>query len=80
MSTVATQIAKFDWDSYETSWDFTSLPLLNPNYRQPTLKATYQKLRAHWREMALEMQRLEQENNRIFIDAYANRPASAVAE
>ena len=61
---------KEDWDSYETSWDFTSLPLLHPDYRQPTLKATYQKLRAHWREMTLEMQRLEEENNRIFIDAY----------
>ncbi len=33
-------------------------------------RATYQKLRAHWREMTLEMQRLEEENNRIFIDAY----------
>lgn len=62
--------SKQDWDSYETSWDFTTLPLLNPEYRQPTLKATYQKLRAHWREMTLEMQRLEEENNRIFIDAY----------
>lgn len=46
--------------AYETSWDFTSLPLLNTDYRQSTLKATYQKLRAHWREMTLEMQRLEQ--------------------
>jgi type II restriction/modification system DNA methylase subunit YeeA len=59
-----------DWDSYETSWDFTILPILQADYRQPTLKATYQKLRAHWREMTLEMQRLEQENNRIFIEAY----------
>ncbi len=64
------QIAKEDWNSYERSWDFTSQPLLNPEYRQPTLKATYQKLRAHWREMTLEMQRLEEENNRIFIEAY----------
>ena len=63
-------IAQTDWDAYETSWDFTSLPLLNSDYRQPTLKATYQKLRSHWREMTLDMQRLEQENNRIFIDAY----------
>ncbi|MGG7056281.1 BREX-1 system adenine-specific DNA-methyltransferase PglX, partial [Nitrosomonas halophila] len=63
-------IARSDWDSYETSWDFASLPLLNPDYRQPTLKTTYQKLRAHWREMTLEMQRLEEENNRIFIEAY----------
>lgn len=62
--------AKDDWDSYETSWDFTSLPLLHPDYRQPALKASYEKLRTHWREMALEMQRLEEENNRIFIDAY----------
>jgi len=62
--------SKNDWDAYETSWDFTGLPLLNPDYRQPNLKATYQKLRAHWREMTLEMQRLEEENNRIFIDAY----------
>ncbi|MFO7579689.1 MAG: BREX-1 system adenine-specific DNA-methyltransferase PglX [Nitrosomonas halophila] len=66
----AIQIEKSDWDAYETSWDFTELPLLNPDYRQPTLKATYQKLRAHWREMTLEMQRLEEENNRIFIEAY----------
>ena len=64
------ETAQVDWDSFETSWDFTSMPLLNPDYRQPTLKATYQKLRAHWREMSLEMQRLEEENNRIFIDAY----------
>ena len=63
-------LAKTDWDSYETSWDFTGLPLLSTDYRQPTLKATYQKLRAHWLEMTLEMQRLEEENNRIFIDAY----------
>lgn len=66
----AYSIAKLDWDSYETSWDFISLHLLNPDYRQPTLKDTYQKLRAHWREMTLEMQRLEEENNRIFIEAY----------
>jgi len=63
-------IAKLDWNSYETSWDFASLPLLDSDYRQATLEATYQKLRGHWREMTLEMQRLEEENNRIFIDAY----------
>lgn len=64
------QLAKDDWDSVETSWDFTYLPLLDSDYRRPTLKASYQKLRAHWREMTLEMQRLEEENNLIFIDAY----------
>ncbi|MCC6503796.1 MAG: BREX-1 system adenine-specific DNA-methyltransferase PglX [Deltaproteobacteria bacterium] len=62
--------SKTDWDSYETSWGFTSLPLLNPNYRQSSLKTTYDKLRVHWREMTLETQRLEEENNRIFVEIY----------
>lgn len=64
------RICKSDWDNDEAALDFASLPLLSPDYRQSTLKATYQKLRAHWREMTLEMQRLEEENNRIFIEAY----------
>jgi len=63
-------IGKSDWDSYETSWDFTTLPLLQSGYRQPTLRTTYTQLRSHWRNMILEMQRLEEENNRIFIEAY----------
>lgn len=63
-------IARTDWDSFETSWDFIGLPLLQLDYRQTTLKTTYQKLLTHWQEMTLEMQRLEEENNRIFIDAY----------
>ncbi|AKB67707.1 putative type II restriction enzyme methylase subunit [Methanosarcina mazei LYC] len=64
------QKSKIDWDSYETSWNFTILPLLQSKYRQPTLKETYTTLRTHWKEMTLEMQRLEEENNRIFIEAY----------
>jgi PAS domain S-box-containing protein len=64
------QLEKNDWDSFETSWDFTSLPLLQPDYRLPTLKATYNQLRARWRELVLEIQHLEEENNRIFIEAY----------
>jgi len=63
-------LARADWDSYETSWDFTDLPLLRPIFRRDTLAATYAALRAYWREMTLEMQRLEEANNRLFIDAY----------
>lgn len=61
---------KNDWDSNEISWDFTRLHLLSPDCQQITLKDVYQKLRAYWRELTREMQRLEEENNRIFIDAY----------
>lgn len=66
----ATAIARVDWDAYETSWDFTTLPLLAPDFRYGKLGATYARLRAYWQSMTDEMQRLEEENNRIFIDAY----------
>lgn len=62
--------SKKDWDSYETSWDFTTLPLLEDSYRKPTLEDTYKQLRSHWQQMTDEMQQLEKENNHIFIDAY----------
>ncbi len=65
----AVQISKNDWDSYEASWDFTSLPLLQPDYQRSSLKATYEMLRNRWKETTLEMQQLEEENNRIFIKA-----------
>ena len=65
----AVQISKSDWDSCETSWGFTSFPLLRPDYQQSSLKAAYETLRKLWKEMTLEMQRLEEENNRIFIEA-----------
>ena len=63
-------LSKSDWDSYETSWDFTTPLLLQSEYHQSTLRETYTKLHTHWQEMTLEMQRLEEENNRIFIEAY----------
>jgi len=63
-------LSDLDWDAYETSWDFTTLPLLAPAHRADTLAASYAALRAHWQGMTDEMQRLEEENNRIFIDAY----------
>ncbi len=62
--------SKQDWDSYETSWDFNTFPLIDPEHRRMSIKATYQNLRVHWQGMTLEMKRLEEENNRIFIDAY----------
>ncbi|MDB0073138.1 BREX-1 system adenine-specific DNA-methyltransferase PglX [Planktomarina temperata] len=66
----AISIAKSDWDSYETSWDFTTLPLFSHDHRGSNMAETYAKLRTHWQSMTDEMQRLEEENNKIFIDAY----------
>ena len=63
-------LAKFDWDAFETSMDFTTLPLHSPDHRAETLEDSYANLRTYWQSMTDEMQRLEEENNRIFIDAY----------
>ena len=63
-------LSKSDWDAYETSWDFTTLPILSSDYRGSNIDETYTKLRSHWQSMTDEMQRLEEENNKIFIDAY----------
>ena len=63
-------MAQSDWDAYETSWDFQSLPLLRPEYRSHNLPAAYAGVRAAWQAMTEEMQRLEEENNRVFIEAY----------
>lgn len=62
--------AKLDWDAFETSWDFTMLPLIHPDHRAETLEDSYIALRSHWQEVTDEMQRLEEENNRIFINTY----------
>lgn len=66
----AVAIAKEDWDSNESSWGFKSFPILKSDYSHTRLKGSYQTLRDHWRNMVIGMQRLEQNNNRIFIDAY----------
>jgi type II restriction/modification system DNA methylase subunit YeeA len=66
----AIELARSDWNANETAWDFSSLPLLASEHRSETLVGSYTSLRAHWHDMTQEMQRLEEENNRIFIDAY----------
>lgn len=61
---------KSEYDSFESSWDFQSLPLISAKESNTTLAQTYNTLRSQWLESTQEMQRLEEENNRIFIDAY----------
>lgn len=63
-------LSKADWDSYESSWDFRASPLLAWRHRETTLEGTYASLLAHWRMTTERVRRLEEENNRIFIDAY----------
>ncbi len=64
------ELARQDWDSHETSWDFTTLPLLRAEHRRPTLAETYAALRAHWQQLTEETARLEKENNQAFLELY----------
>lgn len=64
-------LSKSDWDSYESSWSFRAPALLQTDYRQSALTDIYQKSRTFWQKMTQEMQHLEEENNRIFIEAYS---------
>lgn len=64
-------LSKADWDAYERSWDFQSFPLLSnkPELRQ-TLESNFTTWRSQNQATIAEMQRLEEENNRLFINAY----------
>ena len=63
--------SKSDWDAYERSWDFQSLPLLVASSEHtPTLESSYTAGITQNRDTIAEVKRLEEENNRLFIDAY----------
>ncbi len=63
--------ARRDWDAYERSWDFQSLPLLSASSDpSPTLESSYTAWIANNKQTIAEMKRLEEENNHLFIDAY----------
>lgn len=62
------QIAKDDWDSYETSWDFTQNPIISN--QQPNLEQAFNAWQQQNADAVAEMKRLEEENNKLFIDAY----------
>ncbi len=65
---------RLDWNAYERSWDFQSLPILTASPDPtPTLAASYTAWITQNRTTIAEMKRLEEENNRLFIDAYGLR-------
>lgn len=65
------QLAKTDWDAYERSWDFQSIPIVKASIEHtPTLEYSFTKWIDESRDTIAEMKRLEEENNCLFIDAY----------
>lgn len=82
LSSELSELSKSDWDAYETSWDFQTLPWLPkvlptylkgsslPTGDQHSLANCWDTWRAMGQYWTAEMLRLEEENNRLFIDAY----------
>lgn len=60
------QIAKQEWDSRETSWDFEKLSLIEGN----NLKESYEQYCEYWKEQFFAMHNNEEELNKIFIEIY----------
>ena len=61
-------LSKADWDSYETSWDFTENPIIRT--QQLNLEQAFNTWQQQNSDAVAEMKRLEEENNKLFIEAY----------
>ena len=61
-------IAKSDWDSSEVSWGFSVLELCSRDYRK--LELAWNSWSAKCMSNLVELRNIEEENNRLFINAY----------
>ena len=59
-------IAKEEWDSRETSWDFKKLFITNGD----SIEKAYDDYCQYWSDKFMQMHHNEEELNRIFIDIY----------
>lgn len=61
-------LAKDDWDSFETSWDFATLPVMRE--KRSTVRQAQESADVACLERCARMKALEEHNNRLFINAY----------
>ncbi|MFZ2577144.1 MAG: BREX-1 system adenine-specific DNA-methyltransferase PglX [Lactococcus hircilactis] len=69
----AIQLAKVDWDSFETSWNFDTHPLIqhiDEYNRNWTLKEAFEEWKNEAQDRFDQLKDNEEELNRIFIDLY----------
>lgn len=68
--TDSVELARNDWDNYETSWGFNGSPFLHMDYFKNTLKESYQNMRSCWKKITEKQQHIEEDNNKIFVELY----------
>jgi hypothetical protein len=66
----AVSISRTDWDSFETSWNFESLPLVTDANNANCIEESVSKWSEHCQEMISKLKSVEEQNNRLFIEAY----------
>ncbi|MHC5860691.1 BREX-1 system adenine-specific DNA-methyltransferase PglX [Nostoc sp.] len=66
--TQSISLSRQDWDNFETSWDFQTHPLLRHNTKH--LSEAFNIWQSKSETAFRELQRLEEENNRYWIEAY----------
>ena len=63
--------ARSDWNAYERSWNFQAPPILTLSSETcSTLRASYSNWVANNRKVVTDAKGFEEENNRLFIEAY----------
>ena len=68
ISRINVDLSKQDWDSFETSWDFTVHPLVKNH--TSTASEAYDLWKAECEDRFTQLKANEEELNRIFIDIY----------
>ena len=63
-------VSRADWDLLENSWDFADLPIMRSENKKNAVSESYQSYRNQCYKMTAEMKSFEEENNRLFIEAY----------
>ncbi len=66
----AVRIAKEDWDSFETSWEFANIPILPNHTNRAQIKEAWEDWSQACLQRTLDLQKIETENNSAFIAAY----------
>jgi type II restriction/modification system DNA methylase subunit YeeA len=66
----AKNIAKADWDSTETSWDFDQSPFIKPEIKAHTIEKSFKKWSDNCKSKISQLRNLEIQNNLLFIEEF----------
>ena len=65
-----TKLAKSDWESFETSWNFESLPILRDELKGTSVQDGFVRWRLWCERNATKMRQLEESINHLLIETY----------